>query len=31
MRFISNRNINDPALNLALEEYVLRNLPDEED
>lgn len=32
MRFIDNGNINDPSLNLALEEYILRNLPvDEED
>lgn len=31
MRFISNRNITDPSLNLALEEYVLRSLPDRDD
>jgi lipoate-protein ligase A len=31
MRFISNNNINDPALNLALEEYVLRSLPSDDD
>ncbi|MDU1925308.1 MAG: hypothetical protein E6755_04730, partial [Staphylococcus epidermidis] len=23
MKFISNNNINDPSLNLAMEEYVL--------
>jgi len=27
MRFIDNRGITDPAYNLALEEYALRNLP----
>lgn len=32
LRFIDNGNINDPSLNLALEEYILRKLPvDEED
>jgi lipoate-protein ligase A len=31
MRFISNNNVNDPSLNLALEEYVLRSLPDHDD
>jgi lipoate-protein ligase A len=31
MRFISNNNINDPSLNLALEEYILRSLPDHDD
>ncbi|MGO4537966.1 lipoate--protein ligase [Paenibacillus sp. 2TAB19] len=31
MRFISNNNITDPALNLALEEYILRSLPDNDD
>ncbi|WP_256761080.1 lipoate--protein ligase [Cohnella sp. WQ 127256] len=31
MRFISNNNITDPSLNLALEEYVLRSLPDNDD
>jgi len=31
MRFISNNGITDPALNLALEEYILRSLPDEDD
>ena len=24
MKFISNNNINDPSLNLAMEEYVLK-------
>lgn len=27
MKFISNNNITDPTLNLAMEEYVLKNLP----
>lgn len=27
MLFIDNKGITDPAINLALEEYVLRNLP----
>lgn len=31
MLFIDNRNITDPALNLALEEYALRKLPSEHD
>jgi lipoate-protein ligase A len=31
MRFISNNEIHDPSLNLALEEYILRSLPDEDD
>jgi lipoate-protein ligase A len=31
MKFISNRGITDPTLNLALEEYILRSLPGEED
>ncbi|MUT66625.1 lipoate--protein ligase [Paenibacillus sp. NEAU-GSW1] len=31
MRFISNNGITDPTLNLALEEYVLRSLPDNDD
>ncbi|MFX3633760.1 MAG: lipoate--protein ligase [Candidatus Pristimantibacillus sp.] len=31
MRFISNNNITDPSLNLALEEYILRSLPDDDD
>ncbi|BBI35454.1 lipoate--protein ligase [Cohnella abietis] len=31
MRFISNNNITDPSLNLALEEYILRSLPDTDD
>ena len=30
MKFISNNNINDPSLNLAMEEYVLKILPSEE-
>ena len=30
MKFISNNNINDPSINLAMEEYVLKNLPSEE-
>lgn len=30
MLFIKNPNINDPTLNLALEEYVLRHMPLEE-
>lgn len=29
--FIDNGNVHDPALNLALEEYILRKLPAEED
>lgn len=31
MRFVSNKGSNDPALNLALEEYILRSLPDTDD
>ncbi|XID90163.1 lipoate--protein ligase [Paenibacillaceae bacterium WGS1546] len=31
MKFVSNRNITDPTLNLALEEYILRSLPDTDD
>ncbi|GAA4859123.1 lipoate--protein ligase LplJ [Paenibacillus vulneris] len=31
MLFIDNQNMTDPALNLALEEYALRNLPIEND
>ncbi|WP_159881657.1 lipoate--protein ligase [Paenibacillus puerhi] len=31
MLFIDNRNIHDPSLNLALEEYALRHLPAEHD
>ncbi|CAM4169028.1 hypothetical protein PAAL109150_13805 [Paenibacillus alkaliterrae] len=31
MRFISNKGITDPSINLALEEYILRSLPDNED
>lgn len=30
MKFISNNSITDPTLNLAMEEYVLKNLPAEE-
>ncbi|MDB4868262.1 MAG: lipoate--protein ligase [Cohnella sp.] len=29
--FLDNGNIHDPTLNLALEEYALRSLPDEDD
>ncbi|WP_372629911.1 lipoate--protein ligase [Cohnella sp.] len=31
MKFISNNDITDPTLNLALEEYILRSLPDTDD
>jgi lipoate-protein ligase A len=31
MRFVSNKGITDPAINLALEEYILRSLPSEHD
>ncbi|MDQ8734342.1 lipoate--protein ligase [Paenibacillus sp. LHD-38] len=31
MRFVSNNGITDPSLNLALEEYILRSLPDDDD
>ncbi len=31
MRFVSNKGITDPSLNLALEEYILRSLPDDDD
>ncbi|MFC5701133.1 lipoate--protein ligase [Cohnella faecalis] len=31
MLFVDNGNCHDPSLNLALEEYILRNLPAEED
>ncbi|WP_139993267.1 lipoate--protein ligase [Paenibacillus paridis] len=31
MRFVSNKGITDPTLNLALEEYILRSLPDDDD
>ncbi|QAY66382.1 lipoate--protein ligase [Paenibacillus protaetiae] len=31
MRFIDNNHITDPTLNLALEEYILRSLPDDDD
>ncbi|GKU76290.1 lipoate--protein ligase [Paenibacillus sp. L3-i20] len=30
MKFVSNKGITDPALNLALEEYILRSLPDDD-
>lgn len=30
MKFVSNNDITDPTLNLAMEEYVLKNLPSEE-
>ncbi|MCU6710246.1 lipoate--protein ligase [Paenibacillus sp. J5C_2022] len=30
MRFVSNNGNTDPALNLALEEYILRSLPDDD-
>lgn len=30
MRFVSNKGITDPTLNLALEEYILRTLPEGE-
>jgi len=30
MRFIDNRGITDPRINLALEEYALRHLPEDE-
>ncbi|WP_276352064.1 lipoate--protein ligase [Cohnella caldifontis] len=31
MRFLDNGNIHDASLNLALEEYALRHLPDDDD
>lgn len=31
MRFVSNQGITDPAMNLALEEYILRSLPNTDD
>ncbi|WP_424769455.1 lipoate--protein ligase [Paenibacillus sp. sgz302251] len=31
MRFISNKGVTDPSLNLALEEYILRSLPNSDD
>lgn len=31
MRFVHNNNITDPSLNLALEEYILRSLPIDDD
>lgn len=30
MKFVDNKGNTDPALNLALEEYILRSLPDDE-
>ena len=27
MKFVSNNNITDPTINLAMEEYVLKHLP----
>ncbi|MBH5319972.1 lipoate--protein ligase [Paenibacillus sp. GSMTC-2017] len=30
MKFVSNKGITDPTLNLALEEYILRSLPDDD-
>ena len=27
MKFVSNKGINDPMINLAMEEYVLTSLP----
>lgn len=31
MKFVSNNNITDPKLNLAMEEYVLKHLPQDDD
>ena len=31
MLFVDNHNYHDPALNLALEEYVVRNIAKDED
>ncbi|MFM1655227.1 lipoate--protein ligase [Brevibacillus sp. B_LB10_24] len=31
MKFIDNQGITDPRINLAIEEYCLKNLPDDED
>lgn len=31
MRFVSNQGVTDPALNLAIEEYILRSIPGEDD
>ena len=30
MKFISNKNITDPTINLAMEEYVLKNMPNDD-
>ncbi|MGS0652511.1 lipoate--protein ligase family protein, partial [Staphylococcus arlettae] len=30
MKFISNKNITDPTMNLAMEEYVLKNMPNDD-
>lgn len=30
MKFISNKDITDPSLNLAMEEYVLKNMPNDD-
>ncbi|PTK58017.1 lipoate--protein ligase, partial [Staphylococcus nepalensis] len=30
MKFISNHNITDPTLNLAMEEYILKNMPNDD-
>ncbi|MFR6534034.1 MAG: lipoyl protein ligase domain-containing protein, partial [Staphylococcus simulans] len=31
MKFVSNKGITDPTLNLAMEEYVLKHLPNDSD
>ena len=30
MKFISNKNLTDPTMNLAMEEYVLKNMPNDD-
>lgn len=30
MKFVSNNNITDPTINLAMEEYVLKNMPNDD-
>ena len=30
MKFVSNNNITDPTINLAMEEYVLKHLPSDD-
>ena len=30
MKFISNNDITDPTLNLAMEEYVLKHMPNDD-